>query len=735
MANPPRIRKRVHAVRRAPDGSAFEKCDNCGASVPIALADMHECEAQPKTAVKRFKGLNGKQNIVERCYSDQPRSPFRIFMEDFMNTCKKRKLIDIDRKGFEIWRNMSKEERQPYVNNATKVNLAYLKSLIQEVHDSSEVDEEADSAMVGKFDPKLKVRNRLLIRNSYGFDENGSVNGFPITPNKFFVQEAIGAEYGEGFETFRQDGPLKVDVQQVFMQECLLFSPSLEEMKGLLWNILLSLGKEIPDDGYAQRLMLYAGADHVWHKALHWETAESEVDRLKLRLSQLYYYHLLRLRESIEGLKEWLDAAVRAGIPCAVVSSLDRINMAIVAEEDGMESIAHRFLSAGLKLDRKPSKCVVFEDDPRGITTAHNCTMMAVALIGTVAEPKTASVAEPLLLNAVRGENVERPPVWLMRQAGRYMKSYQTICEKYPSFRERSENVDLVVEISLQPWNVFKPDGVILFSDILTPLSGMNIPFDIVKGKGPVIFNPLHTAADVDQVREFVPEESVPYVGKSLTILRKEVDNKAAVLGFVGAPFTLASYVVEGGSSKHFSKIKRLAFSEPKVLHALLQKFATSMAKYIQYQAKNGAQAVQIFDSWATELSPVDFEEFSLPYLKQIVDTVRKTHPNLPLILYASGSGGLLERLALTGVDVVSLDWTVDMAEGRRRLGPNLAVQGNVDPGVLFGSKEFITNRINDVVRKAGKGKHILNLGHGIIVGTPEENVAHFFEVAKGIRY
>ncbi|KAH7548270.1 hypothetical protein JRO89_XS14G0093400 [Xanthoceras sorbifolium] len=365
---------------------------------------------------------------------------------------------------------------------------------------------------------------------------------------------------------------------------------------------------------------------------------------------------------------------------------------------------------------------------------------------GTVAEPKTVSVAEPLLLKAVRGEDVERPPVWLMRQAGRYMKaglcihgycvhSYQAICEKHPSFRERSENVDLVVEISLQPWNVFKPDGVILFSDILTPLSGMNIPFDIVKGKGPVIFNPLRTNADVDQVRQFDPMESVPYVGEALTILRKEVNNEAAVLGFVGAPFTLASYVVEGGSSKHFSKIKRLAFSQPNVLHALLQKFTTSMAKYIQYQADNGAQAVQIFDSWATELSPVDFEEFSLPYLKQIVDTVKQTHPDLPLILYASGSGGLLERLALTGVDVVSLDWTVDMAEGRRRLGPDVAVQGNVDPGVLFGSKEFITNRINDTVRKAGRGKHILNLGHGIVVGTPEENVAHFFEVAKGIQY
>ncbi|CAL5201827.1 unnamed protein product [Lathyrus oleraceus] len=185
---------------------------------------------------------------------------------------------------------------------------------------------------------------------------------------------------------------------------------------------------------------------------------------------------------------------------------------------------------------------------------------ISCSLPGAVVETKATNVAEPLLLNAVRGLEVERPPVWLMRQAGRYMKSYQAICEKHPSFRERSENVDLVVEISLQPWKVFKPDGVILFSDILTPLSGMNIPFDVVKGKGPVIFDPVYSAGQVDQVREFIPEESVPYVGEALSILRKEVDNKAAVLGFVGAPFTLASYVVEGGSSKHFSKIKRLAF-------------------------------------------------------------------------------------------------------------------------------------------------------------------------------
>eukprot|EP00252_Welwitschia_mirabilis_P002042 TRINITY_DN11989_c0_g1_i1.p1 TRINITY_DN11989_c0_g1~~TRINITY_DN11989_c0_g1_i1.p1 ORF type:complete len:394 (-),score=81.54 TRINITY_DN11989_c0_g1_i1:525-1706(-) len=357
------------------------------------------------------------------------------------------------------------------------------------------------------------------------------------------------------------------------------------------------------------------------------------------------------------------------------------------------------------------------------------------AVTEAVTESKIRITEEPLMLRAIRGEIVNRPPVWLMRQAGRYMKSYQQLCEKYPSFRERSENVELAVEISLQPWNSFRPDGVILFSDILTPLTGMNIPFDIVKGKGPVIHKAIHSKDDVAQVRELEPQESVPYVGKVLSILQSEVSNQAAILGFVGAPFTLASYVIEGGSSKNFSKIKRMAFSTPEVLHALLKVFAESMAKYIKYQAENGAQVVQIFDSWATELSPIDFDKFSLPYLQYIVESVKKTHPKLPLILYASGSGGLLERLPSSGVDVISLDWTVDMSDARQRLGLDVAVQGNVDPGALFGSKDFIKERIFDTVKKAGKRKHVLNLGHGVLVGTPEENVAHFFEVAKGITY
>eukprot|EP00249_Psilotum_nudum_P000728 c12834_g1_i1 orf=141-1370(-) len=353
----------------------------------------------------------------------------------------------------------------------------------------------------------------------------------------------------------------------------------------------------------------------------------------------------------------------------------------------------------------------------------------------SAARETSVQPTEPLLLRAIRGEKVDRPPVWLMRQAGRYMKAYQQVCQRYPSFRERSENVDLSVTISLQPWKAFQPDGVILFSDILTPLTGMNIPFDILQGKGPIIHKPIRTEADVREVKQLVPAEAVPYVGETLTALREEVGNTAAILGFVGAPFTLASYIVEGGSSKHFMNIKKLAFGSTKVLHTLLQKLAESITTYIRYQADFGAQVIQIFDTWATHLSPMDFEEFSMPYLKQILTAVKSTHPNLPLILYASGSGGLLERLASTGADVVSVDWTVDMAEARNRLGPDLAVQGNIDPGALFGPKDFITKRIHDTVDKAGTIKHILNLGHGILVGTPEDHVAHFFEISKCIQY
>ncbi|KAJ4845481.1 hypothetical protein Tsubulata_039072 [Turnera subulata] len=260
--------------------------------------------------------------------------------------------------------------------------------------------------------PKVKLQPRLVVRNACGFDENGSVS------KRLFMQEAIGAEYGEGFETFRLDGPLKVDVdflnnrlQEGFLQR-IRYAMKPDEAYGLIFSwdnvvahtrhvklkvwkqLALEEGKEIPDAEHLQKIMLYADADHVFNKVLPWETEENEVERLKSRLSQLYYDNLLLLREPIDGLEEWLDAVRRARIPCAVVSSLERVHMvealehmklkkyfqAIVAEEDGMESMAHKFLSASVKLDRKPSKCVVFEDDPRGIAAAHNCVCVGFSI-------------------------------------------------------------------------------------------------------------------------------------------------------------------------------------------------------------------------------------------------------------------------------------------------------------------------------------------------------------------
>jgi uroporphyrinogen decarboxylase len=323
----------------------------------------------------------------------------------------------------------------------------------------------------------------------------------------------------------------------------------------------------------------------------------------------------------------------------------------------------------------------------------------------------------------------------MMRQAGRYMQVYRDLRDKHPGFRERSENADLAIEISLQPWRAFQPDGVIMFSDILTPLPGIGIPFDIIESKGPIIDPPIRTAAQIDKLHPFDPETSLPFIKTILKTLRQEVGNKSTVLGFVGAPWTLAAYAVEGKSSKSYAVIKSMAFSEPEILHRFLTKLADMVATYICYQVDCGAQVVQMFDSWAGELSPQDYEVFALPYHQQVVQKVKQVHPHTPLILYISGSAGVLERMGKSGVDIVSVDWTVDMAEARQRLGKDMKVQGNIDPGVLFGSQSFIKQRIEDTVQKAGKGGHILNLGHGVLVGTPEDNVRFFFETAKQIRY
>ncbi|XP_042481741.1 uroporphyrinogen decarboxylase 1, chloroplastic isoform X1 [Macadamia integrifolia] len=344
------------------------------------------------------------------------------------------------------------------------------------------------------------------------------------------------------------------------------------------------------------------------------------------------------------------------------------------------------------------------------------------------------SSSDPLLVKAARGYPVSRPPAWMMRQAGRYMAVYRKLAEKYPSFRERSETIDLIVEISLQPWNAFHPDGVIIFSDILTPLPAFGVPFDIEEVKGPVIQSPISSEEGLKALHP-IDLEKLHFVGDSLRMLRQEVGGKAAVLGFVGAPWTIATYIVEGGTTRTYTAIKSMCHTAPHVLKALLSHLTQAISDYIIFQVDSGAQCVQIFDSWGGQLPPNMWELWSRPYIEQIVDAVRKKCPETPLVLYINGNGGLLEHMQGTGVDVIGLDWTVDMADGRKRLGTGISIQGNVDPAYLFSPHSVLTDEILRVVRCAGPRGHILNLGHGVLVGTPEESVAHFFDVARSLKY
>lgn len=350
---------------------------------------------------------------------------------------------------------------------------------------------------------------------------------------------------------------------------------------------------------------------------------------------------------------------------------------------------------------------------------------------------------DPLLIRAARGEKTERVPVWMMRQAGRHIKEYRDLCKKHPTFRERSEIPEVAVEVSLQPWRNYQTDGCILFSDILTPLPGMGVEFDIDEKVGPVV-KPMRTWEDVEKMHLIDPSAAAPFVAEALRTLREEVTPETAVLGFVGCPYTLATYLVEGKTSKEYLEIKKMAFTEPKLLHAILKNLAESIAEYALFQIENGAQLIQIFDSWAGHLSPRDYDEFAAPYQKMILDRVKERYPDVPTVVYIKHSGALIERMAATGVDVVSLDWTVDMAEGRERienarkkagLKGRGGVQGNLDPGVLFGDFATIKDRAEEIMRKAGPTGHVMNLGHGIEAATPEENAAYFIETVRNFRH
>lgn len=334
------------------------------------------------------------------------------------------------------------------------------------------------------------------------------------------------------------------------------------------------------------------------------------------------------------------------------------------------------------------------------------------------------------LLRAARNEPIDRPPVWIMRQAGRYLRAYRDLRQKYPSFQERSETPDLAVEISLQPFHAFKPDGVIMFSDILTPLPGIGIPFEIIESQGPILRQPIRSQAQVDALSPLEPETTLPFIRQILSTLRQEVKGQAIVLGFVGAPWTLATYAVEGKNSVDYSLIKSMAFREPALLHQLLKTLAEAIGTYAKYQINCGAQVIQIFDSWAGRLTPQDYETFALPYQQQVVQQIKATYPNVPLALCVHDSASVLHLMSQSGADIIHVDWTIDMAHARKQLGA-IVVQGNLDPCVLLGTEDFIKERTLEVIHKAGTKGHIMNLGQGILHTTPEENVAFFFETVR----
>lgn len=341
---------------------------------------------------------------------------------------------------------------------------------------------------------------------------------------------------------------------------------------------------------------------------------------------------------------------------------------------------------------------------------------------------------DPLLLRAARGEEVERVPVWMMRQAGRHMQIYRDLCKKHKTFRERSEQADVATEISLQPFNAYGTDGCILFSDILTPFPAMGVDFDITEKEGPKM-KTWTTMEDIEKIKPIDPYKHTPFVAEALKNLRREVGNRATVLGFVGLPYTLATYMVEGGSSVEYKMIKSLGYQNPKVLHALLDKLAENIGDYANFQVENGAQVIQIFDSWAGNLSPVDYDIFAAPYQRKVIEKIKKVNPNVPIIMYINKSGALLERMANSGVDIVSLDWTVTIEEARKRIGDKVGIQGNLDPMLLFAPNEVIKERTEEILKAGGGKNHVMNLGHGIDAKTSEEKAKFFVDTVQNFRF
>jgi len=329
-------------------------------------------------------------------------------------------------------------------------------------------------------------------------------------------------------------------------------------------------------------------------------------------------------------------------------------------------------------------------------------------------------------LRACRREPVDCTPVWFMRQAGRYLPEYQQLRERY-SILELIKTPELAVEVTLQPLRRFDLDAAIIFADILPPLEGMGIELEFVKGRGPVIRNPVRSASDVEALWVPPPEENVPFTLEAIRLARQELEGWVPLIGFSGAPFTLASYMIEGGSSRHYTSTKTLMYEQPVAWHALMDKLVQLVGDYLRAQAEAGAQALQLFDSWAGALSPADYRDYVLPYSRRVIETARAT--GVPVIHFSTGTAGMLELTREAGGDVISVDWRINLDTAWRRLGEGVVIQGNLDPVALFAPLPELQRRANDIlVGAAGRPGHIFNLGHGILPGTPVENVGVLVE-------
>ncbi len=331
-----------------------------------------------------------------------------------------------------------------------------------------------------------------------------------------------------------------------------------------------------------------------------------------------------------------------------------------------------------------------------------------------------------VFLRACRREEVEYTPVWLMRQAGRYMEEYMAIRSKH-SFLEMCKTPELAAEVTLQPVNRLGVDAAILFADILLPLEGMGIDLEFAKNEGPVIHNPVRSAEDVKALRLIEPEEDVPCVLDAVKLVRKELDGRVPLIGFSGAPFTLASYMIEGSGSKNYVNCKRMMWQAPEVWHALMEKISQVVVSYLKAQVAAGAQAVQVFDSWVGTLSPQDYREYVLPHSRYVMEHLQET--GVPVIHFANNASTLLELVKEAGGDVVGVDWRVNLDEAWQRIGYDVAIQGNLDPIALMAPPKVIERKVKDILAMAGnRPGHIFNLGHGVNKETPVENVIAMVE-------